>query len=151
MSTKRRKRNKREQGGRTSDSQRSAERTNQPRGRRPLLPITIGLAIAIVAITAAAIWSAVGRDGAGQAEAPAVANLGTAVPAGSLPPAPAGLSRPINKIDPMTGKPIELNSPTTLYKGYIVAFCCKSSSAYKGGWSRMTEAEKDAFVRKCLN
>ncbi|MFQ5807570.1 MAG: hypothetical protein ACE5I3_14075 [Phycisphaerae bacterium] len=55
---------------------------------------------------------------------------------------------PINTVDPMTGKPIGDNSPTTVYKGYVVAFCCKNSSAYKGGWARMSEVEKDAFVRR---
>ena len=34
--------------------------------------------------------------------------------------------------------------------GYVIGFCCANSSAYKGGWSRMSEADKDAFVRQCL-
>ncbi len=151
MSTKRRKRNKHDQGGRTRADQRTRDRADQQSGHRPVVPIAIGLAITILAITAAVIWNSVGRDRAGQSEAPAGADLGTVVAAGSLPPAPADMSRPINKVDPLTGKPIELNSPTTVYKGYIIGFCCTSSSAYKEGWSRMSEAEKDAFVRQCLN
>ncbi len=54
----------------------------------------------------------------------------------------------INNVDPSNGKRIGPDSPTILYKGNIIGFCCKSSPAANGGWQRMSEAEKDAFVAR---
>jgi hypothetical protein len=68
---------------------------------------------------------------------------------GLLPASTKQIS-PVNKVDPLTGKSITATSPTTTYKGYIVAFCCAKSLSYNGGWNRMSESEKDAFVLSCL-
>jgi hypothetical protein len=50
----------------------------------------------------------------------------------------------------VTGKPLTPSSPTLVYKGYAIGFCCAQSSGYTGGWERMSEKDKDAFVRKYL-
>ncbi len=55
---------------------------------------------------------------------------------------------PINNIDPMTGKPVAYGCPTVQYKGKVIGFCCEKSSAFKGGWNRMSEVDKDAFVAR---
>ena len=57
---------------------------------------------------------------------------------------------PVNSIDRFTGQPIIASSPTITYKGYVVAFCCLHSTGYTGGWDRLTEAEKDTYVRGFL-
>jgi len=67
-----------------------------------------------------------------------------------LPPPAPGTKTPINDTDPVTGKPLTASSPALAYKGYVIGFCCASSAGYKGGWDRMSEKEKDAFVRKYL-
>jgi hypothetical protein len=54
----------------------------------------------------------------------------------------------LNDVDPVTGKPITASSPTLTHKGYVIGFCCANSEGYKGGWNRMSEAQKDAFVRR---
>ena len=61
---------------------------------------------------------------------------------------PSDPAAPINNVDPLTGKAIGPNSPTVLYKGHTIAFCCVKSSGYTGGWERMGEAQKDAFVAR---
>ena len=67
-----------------------------------------------------------------------------------LPPAPAGPQPPINNVDPVTNEPITARSPTIVYKGQVIAFCCQNSKGLNGGWDRMSEAEKDAFVKRWL-
>lgn len=62
--------------------------------------------------------------------------------------APSDSTAPINNVDPMTNKPIGPKSPTVLYKGHTIAFCCANSSGYRGGWDRMSEAQKDAVVAR---
>ncbi len=57
---------------------------------------------------------------------------------------------PVNSIDRFTGRPIVASSPTVTYKGFVVAFCCRRSTGYLGGWDRLTEAEKDTYVRGFL-
>jgi hypothetical protein len=54
----------------------------------------------------------------------------------------------INDVDPLTGKPIGPKSPTLVYKGHTIGFCCAKSSGYTGGRDRMSEAEKDAVVAR---
>lgn len=77
---------------------------------------------------------------------PATAWPGTTQPAVTeMQPAPAG-PPPINNVDPMSGEPITPKSPTVIYKGQVVAFCCRNSKAFNGGWQNMSEADKDAFV-----
>lgn len=53
-------------------------------------------------------------------------------------------------MDRFTGNPIIESSPTVTYKGYVIAFCCRKSKGYRGGWDRLTEAEKDTYVRGFL-
>ena len=62
--------------------------------------------------------------------------------------APPANAIAINDVDPITSEPIERDSPTTYYKGRIVAFCCENSPSANGGWERMSETEKDAFVAR---
>ncbi|UCG32116.1 MAG: redoxin domain-containing protein [Phycisphaerales bacterium] len=66
----------------------------------------------------------------------------------AAPAQPAAVAVPINTVDPVTGKPIGPNSPTTLYKGHFIAFCCDKSPAARGGWDGMSEVDKDAFVAR---
>ncbi|MFA6043714.1 MAG: hypothetical protein WC718_01910 [Phycisphaerales bacterium] len=66
-------------------------------------------------------------------------------------PSPGPSTRvPVNQVDRFTGKPIVASSPSVTYKGYVVAFCCQHSSGYLGGWDRLSEAEKDTYVRGFL-
>jgi hypothetical protein len=69
---------------------------------------------------------------------------------GSLAPPAPGTRVPINDTDPFTGKPITASSPTLPYKGYEIGFCCTNSEGYRGAWNRMSESDKDAFVRSYL-
>lgn len=107
-------------------------------GRKPVI---IGVVLGAVALGGAAIWGAL-RDGA----TPAVVTPAIA----ALPPAPPDTRVPINTMDAFTGKPITASSPTVTHKGYVLAFCCDQCPAYKGGWARMSEAERDAVVRRYL-
>jgi hypothetical protein len=71
------------------------------------------------------------------------------VPAVTELPPPGPMTRvPINDVDPVTGKPLTPTSPTLPYKGYSIGFCCDKSAGYTGGWERMSERDKDAFVLK---
>lgn len=72
--------------------------------------------------------------------------LDSPVAAGLPPPSPS-TRVPVNPIDRFTGKPIIASSPTVQYKGYVVAFCCPHSTGYRGGWDRLSEAEKDTDIR----
>jgi hypothetical protein len=73
-----------------------------------------------------------------------------------LPPPGPATRVPVNTVDRFTGKPIIATSPTVNYKGYVVAFCCLRSSGYSaaggggGRWDRLSEAEKDTYVRGFL-
>ena len=83
--------------------------------------------------------------------APAANPLGQPAPVATPPPPPApGTKTPINDTDPVTRKPLTPTSPTLNYKGYVIGFCCADSAGYKGEWERMSENEKDAFVRRYL-
>ena len=117
---------------------------------RNLTPIKIGAGVGVVAIGVAVVWSLARSSGGGSTFAPDSAPVRPAALASSLPPAPPGAKVPVNDVDPLTGKPITPTSPTTVYKGYVVAFCCNNSAGYKGGWARLSEPEKDAFIRRCL-
>ena len=67
----------------------------------------------------------------------------------TLLPAPPGTKVPINEVDPVTGKPITPSSPMKTHKRYVIAFCCAKSAGYTG-WDWISEAEKDALVRRYL-
>ncbi len=121
---------------------RGAERRRRLRGalqqrspwRRHLTPLKMGISLGIITIGIALLLGPMLRDGGGPI----------------LSPAPPGTKVPINDVDPVTGKPIGPFSPILVYKGYNIAFCCEKSSGYKGDWVQMSEAEKDAFVRRYL-
>jgi hypothetical protein len=49
----------------------------------------------------------------------------------------------INDACPMSGRPVDPNTPTVSYKGHEVGFCC---GGCPGPWVDKTEAEKDAFI-----
>lgn len=66
----------------------------------------------------------------------------------NTPALPTSTLVSINNVDPINGKRIGPDSPTTLYKGHIIGFCCNSSPAANGGWQLMSAAEKDAFVAR---
>lgn len=67
-----------------------------------------------------------------------------------LPPPGPSTRVPVNPVDRFTGKPITAISPNIQYKGYVIAFCCPHSTGYRGGWDRLSEAEKDTYVRGFL-
>ena len=126
---------------------------------RHLTPIKLGLGLGVVAVGAALIWGSLRQEAGnstlprddGSTTLPSTVAPTTAKPVVvGLPPAPLGTKTPINNVDPVTGQPIKPTSPTTVYKGYVIAFCCTNSSGYKGDWARMSETEKDAFVRRYL-
>ena len=143
---------------------------------RRFTPFAIGLAVGAVALGTALFMGLSGRDSSlsvakdtGNATTPiatipVVATPMTATPVPStpvtawpaatqpaitgLPPAPTGPQSPINNVDPVTNEPITARSPTIVYKGQVIAFCCRNSKGLNGGWERMSEAEKDAFIKR---
>jgi len=128
---------------------------HSPRPRR-FTPIKVGIGLGIVVLGSAALLGPAlrGRDRATLPRAPLSTTLpgGVSIMAGlsSLPPPAPGTRVPLNDVDPVTRKPIEAASPTITYKGYVIGFCCDQSSGYRGGWARMDDAQKDAFVRRYL-
>lgn len=135
---------RKEQRQRALDEKRASERQHAAAvhpGPSGLRPVIIGVVVGVVAIGSAAIWGALRRGDTPAAAAPAVA---------ALPPAPPGTRVPINTIDAFTGKPITASSPTVNHKGYVLAFCCDQCTAYKSGWARMGESERDAVIRRFL-
>ena len=121
-----------------------AKRRRQGSWRHHLTPIRIGVGIGVVVLGLALLLGPTLRG----REETTLSGIqgGREVTPGLL----AAAEVPINDVDPVTGKPIEPSSPTLTYKGHTIAFCCASSSGYKGGWAQMTEAAKDAFVSRYL-
>lgn len=68
-----------------------------------------------------------------------------------LPPPDPSTPVPVNSVDRFTGMPIIESSPTVSYKGYVVAFCCPHSRGYTGDWARLSQAEKDTYIRSFLD
>jgi hypothetical protein len=169
MSKKNKVRNRQHEDVKPRPPQRTAAVGDvSPRPRR-LTPIKIGIALGVVALGAAVLLRPVLSGGGGNvltqggsdvvslgaaAGTTTTAAASTAVPpkpvATGLPPPAPGTKSPLNDTDPVTDKPITPSSPTLDYKGYAIGFCCASSEGYKGAWNRMSEKEKDAFVRKYL-
>jgi len=116
---------------------------------RHLTPVKLGLGLGVVAIGVALIWGSLRPDG-GTTLLSTVGSAAAKPVVVGLPPAPPGTKAPINSADPLTSKSISPSSPTTVYKGYVIAFCCEKSSGHNGAWASMSESEKDAFVRRCL-
>jgi hypothetical protein len=127
---------------------------------RRFTPIKVGIGLGVVTLTIAALLGSVfrGSDSAampGAAAGPTQLVNDAVAPAplpaaASLPPPAPGTRVPLNDVDPVGGKPITPSSPTVMYKGYTIGFCCTESGGYQGGWARLSEKEKDAFVRKYL-
>ena len=46
------------------------------------------------------------------------------------------------------GTPKQLCMLRMRNKGHTIGFCCAKSSGYTGGWDRMSEVPKDAFVTR---
>jgi hypothetical protein len=65
-----------------------------------------------------------------------------------LPIAATTSALPINETDLLSGKPVKAGSPTMLYKGYKIGFCCDESTSK---WETLSEAEKDKLVRPFSN
>ncbi len=136
-----------------SKSQTRAQGDGQSHKTQPghWMPIVIAVGLGIVLLGGAALLGPWLKDRA----VPAPGAAGDAGPAGRtianiLPPPAAGTRTPINDADPVTGKALTPVSPTLTYKGYVIGFCCGESGGYRGGWDRMSEREKDAFVRRHL-
>lgn len=64
----------------------------------------------------------------------------------SLPRSDYTPGKPINKYDPVSGKPI-VAGITSTYKGYTIGHCCDVS---RQEWVYKGEKEKDAFIRVTL-
>lgn len=113
----------------------------------------MGIIIGVAAISGAAIWSTLRDSRTSMTTALSTGALTTSASLPvqqSLPPPSPDARAPLNDVDPVTGNPITSSSPTLMYKGYVIGFCCAGSEGYKGAWNWMSEAQKDAFVRRYL-
>lgn len=123
---------------------------------RRFTPIKVGIGLGIVMLGGALLLGPAlrGRDNgalSGRAAGTTQPVAASAMPVvASLPPPAPGTRVPLNDVDPVTGKSLTASSPTLNYKGYVIGFCCEKSSGYKGDWARMSDNDKDAFVRKYL-
>ena len=154
MSKKNRRKNwSHEEGTARPQQPGSARATHGARPRR-ITPVKVGIGLGIVMLGGALLLGPAlrGRDSAplppatvGTTQPVAASTL--PVVAGLPPPAP-GTRVPLNDVDPVTGKTVTASSPTLYYKGYAIGFCCENSGGFKGEWTRMSESQKDAFVRK---
>lgn len=150
----------RTRGSRNRDENRHSPSTRSFRGNRPAFPAGkvkgLCLLFGTVAISCVLIvlmfplasgggpWRTQAADG------PLPPLFAPAEVRAGLPPLGPTTRVPVNSIDRFTGQPIIASSPTITYKGYVVAFCCLHSTGYTGGWDRLTEAEKDTYVRGFL-
>ena len=112
--------------------------------KHQLTPLKIGIGLGILIVAIALVLGPMSRDEKDSTTG------GDQIEAATTLPATTGIIVPINDVDPVTGKPIGPSSPTLKYKGYNIAFCCEASSGYKGDWDQMSEAQKDAFVKRYL-
>ena len=64
-------------------------------------------------------------------------------PGDPLPIAKSTSYSPINDTDFFSGKPVGANSPTTIYKGYKIGFCC---GLEKERWENTPESIRDKLV-----
>ena len=74
-------------------------------------------------------------------------SYGAFKPVKPLPVATSTSVSPINSIDFFSGKPVMSTSPTTVYKGYRVGFCCSVS---KSKWDLLSEPKKDKYIWQYL-
>lgn len=112
--------------------------------RNHLTPLKIGISLGIIIIGIALLLGPISRD------KKETTPFGYQSEPTTTLPATSGIIIPINDVDPVTGKLIGPSSPTLKYKGYNIAFCCEASAGYKGDWDQMSEAQKDAFVKRYL-
>jgi len=87
----------------------------------------------VASITAACLLLAAGCNSADKSAA-------------SNKPAPASMSV-VNSKCPVSGQPVDPAAQAVSYKGKNVGFCCDGCQSK---WSKMTDAEKDAFVKKSM-
>jgi hypothetical protein len=66
----------------------------------------------------------------------------------ALPVAKAVGSTPINNFDLASGNPVNYGVPTSIYKGYVIGFCCTVS---RSDWGKMSESGKEALLRKVID
>ncbi|MCH7604166.1 MAG: hypothetical protein IIB54_15520 [Planctomycetes bacterium] len=114
--------------------------------KRKLISIILMIVAAFLLSVTVVMWPQSQRDESN--EPPSVPPPVPGVTQGSITAQPTAYSVPINDVDPLTGKSVGPNSPTTLYKGYTIGFCCTDSPGYNGSWAGMSEIEKDAFVAR---
>ena len=117
--------------------------------KRQLAPIAVAVAVGVGVVAVVVVWTMIGSGGS-ETDLPNLTGYGAAGPADCPPARPPSTGPPINDVDPATGKPVTTSSPTLVYKGHVIGFCCGSSGGYRGGWARMSEAKKDAFVSRYL-
>jgi hypothetical protein len=67
------------------------------------------------------------------------------MPGDPLPPAAVTTPYPINDTDFFSGKSVGAGSPSVVYKGYRIGFCCNESLKK---WEELSETRKDKFVRR---
>lgn len=116
------KRQKRDRGlGRTVTS-----RSLRSRRRRSDSHIKIVILLMVAAVVVAVILSAV-------------------VPGSRLTLLQPAGPRPINNVDPISGKAIGRSSPSTTYDDFTIGFCCDVS---KSSWEQLSKPDKDAFVAR---
>jgi hypothetical protein len=53
----------------------------------------------------------------------------------------------VNSTCPVSGHAVDAQADTVTYKGKAVGFCCNGCQSK---WAKMTDAEKDAFMKKCV-
>jgi hypothetical protein len=149
---------------RTRPRERRQHKTSGQAARaRRLTPVKIGIGLGVVLLggtalvtvldtghPAGALIAAPAASAPAEPAAAALAPSAAPAIAGGLPPPLPGTKVPINDVDLFSGKVVTSKSPTLNYKGYIIGFCCDKSPGWRGGWERMSESEKDAFVRKYI-
>lgn len=151
MTKQRRKQKNKNKSQKHSKDDFSAQRPARRRG--PTIVIIMLVSLCVILLVGIILIAKRGEPSVStQKNSPSVVEFGGLQPDSTsrLEPASGVQIRPVNRVDPLMGKSINATSPTTTYKGYIVAFCCTKSRAYNGGWNNMSESEKDAFVLKCL-
>jgi len=56
--------------------------------------------------------------------------------------------RPINDVCPVMGGPVDPDTPTVMWRGYAIGFCCPGCDH---AWQDKTEEEKDAFLARYVD
>lgn len=56
--------------------------------------------------------------------------------------------KPVNDVCPVMGGVVDPDTPTAMWRGYEIGFCCPGCD---GAWQDKTEEEKDAFLARYVN